>query len=103
MDTGKFEEVIKYLSNHYTFVSIHEALRILEGTMQARKPLLITFDDGYMDNYTDAFPILKKYSVPAIIFLATDFVDGKMWIWQVKRENITPLWYQRYQTCTLII
>ena len=35
---------------------------------------MVTFDDGYLDNYTHAYPILKKYNFIANIFLVTDFV-----------------------------
>lgn len=39
------------------------------------KPILLTFDDGYKDNYTIAYPILKKYKFKATIFVITNFVD----------------------------
>ncbi|KPK42625.1 MAG: hypothetical protein AMJ78_01745 [Omnitrophica WOR_2 bacterium SM23_29] len=38
----------------------------------------ITFDDGYSNNFTDTFPLLKKYNLSATFFLVTDFVDGKI-------------------------
>ena len=40
-----------------------------------KKSVLITFDDGYEDNYTNAFPILKKYNFKATIFVITGYVD----------------------------
>ena len=46
--------------------------------MPDNKPcVVITFDDGYKNNYTNAYPILKKYNIPAIIFLTTNFIDSK--------------------------
>jgi len=38
-------------------------------------------DDGYQDFYNLAFPILKKYEVPATDFLTTDFIDKRIWLW----------------------
>lgn len=38
------------------------------------KPLLITFDDGYVDNYHHLFPLLKKYSLKATVFLVAEFI-----------------------------
>lgn len=38
----------------------------------------ITFDDGYANNFENAFPLLKKYNLGAMVFLVTDFIDGKI-------------------------
>lgn len=52
------------------------------------KPLLITFDDGYLDNYTNAYPILKKYEFTATIFVVTDFIssDPRFMTWEQVKE-----------------
>ena len=44
----------------------------IQTVRHARHPLLITFDDGYEDNYTQAFPLLKKYGMKATIFMISD-------------------------------
>ena len=51
----------------YDFVS--------KGTPLPPKPVLITFDDGYVDNYTNAYPILKRYGFVATVFVVTGFLD----------------------------
>lgn len=43
--------------------------------------VLITFDDGYRDNYELAFPLLRRYDLPATFFLATGFLDGRLASW----------------------
>ena len=57
-----FDWQMKYLVDHgYHTISIDELYDFLagQGTLPDR-PVLITFDDGYVDNYTNAYPILKK-------------------------------------------
>ena len=50
---------------------------LLNGTPLPSKPIVLTFDDGYTDNYDNALPILKKYNFPATFFVITQFVDDK--------------------------
>ncbi len=82
IDTGVFEKQIEYLAKHYSIIPFQEFFNVLEGRKDIRKGLLITFDDGYHDFYSDAFPILEKYSAPAVVFLTTNFINQKMWMWQ---------------------
>lgn len=56
--------------------------RIIDTSVPNDRPLFsISFDDGWKDNYTQAFPVLKKYQVPAVIFLATDAVNSGLLFW----------------------
>ena len=74
-----FEWQMKYLVDHgYHSITIDELYAFLEGkgTLPDR-PVLITFDDGYVDNYTNAYPILKKYNLKATIFIVTGFVSER--------------------------
>lgn len=50
---------------------------LLNGTPLPLKPIVLTFDDGYADNYENALPILKKYKFTATFFIITQFADEK--------------------------
>lgn len=94
IDTDIFEKQIEYLGRNFNLISLQDFYKILNKELIVKKPLLLTFDDGYLDNYTDAYPVLKKYSAPAVIFLTADFIDNKMWIWHDQYRHIlenTPL------------
>lgn len=74
------EEQLSYLSKHFQFMSLSHLLDLYDQNKEIPyKSIVITFDDGFRDNYTNAFPILKKYNVPATIFLTTDCIEtGEM-------------------------
>ncbi len=81
-----FEKQMNYVAKHFTMVSFPELLDGWENkTLDARKKYCtVTFDDGWLDNYINAFPILLKYGIPATIFLPADFVGKDMWMWPDK-------------------
>lgn len=72
-----FEAQIKTLAEaHFTFLTMSEVAEILNGNKALpEKPLALTFDDGYRDFYTDAYPILKKYRVKATAYVVPGFLD----------------------------
>ena len=70
-----FDRQLEYLAKWFNVVSLKDVVEWMDG----RKDLppyaaLITFDDGYLDNYTSAFPLLRKYNLPAVIFLTTGHI-----------------------------
>ncbi len=72
-----FDAQIKTLAEaHFTFLTMSDVSEILDGNKTLpEKPLVLTFDDGYRDFYTDAYPILKKYHVKATAYVVPGFFD----------------------------
>ena len=69
LEPAVFEAQMRYLKAHYRIVPLAELCQELREGRQAVPTLAITFDDGYRDLYTHAFPILQKYQIPATIYL----------------------------------
>ena len=85
-----FEQHMKWLKEYgYTSITPEELYEfIVNGSELPEKPVLITFDDGYKDNYTNAYPIMKKYGFKGTIFVVTGFVgvyDNYM-TWEQAKE-----------------
>jgi sugar transferase (PEP-CTERM/EpsH1 system associated) len=76
-----FVAQIAYMAENYHLMSISNAIRLLNVGKLPRRAIAVTFDDGYRDNYEHAFPILRRFHVPASFFVVTDAVDGKMNLW----------------------
>jgi peptidoglycan/xylan/chitin deacetylase (PgdA/CDA1 family) len=57
-------------------VSLYDLVAYLnQGAPLPEKPVVITFDDGYRDNYENALPLLLKHGMVATFFIVTDFID----------------------------
>jgi peptidoglycan/xylan/chitin deacetylase (PgdA/CDA1 family) len=80
-----FREHVRYASKSFRLIHpdklFHEVSKWEHG-------MVITVDDGYRDFYDVAYPILREASVPAIVYLTTDFIDGKLWLWFDKVDYI---------------
>ncbi len=84
-----FESHLRYLNKHYKIISLDELIEYKRnGEPMPQRSAVITVDDGYRDFYDIAFPILKKFNVPATLYVVTGFVDGKNWIWTDKARYI---------------
>jgi peptidoglycan/xylan/chitin deacetylase (PgdA/CDA1 family) len=73
----RFEAQLKMLyDNGYTTISLRDLYEYLAiGKPLPDKPIILTFDDGYLDNYTNAFPILQKYGMVGTFFVLTGPAD----------------------------
>lgn len=84
-----FERQMIYLkSRGYHVLSLEELVQAtVNGKSLSKKSVVITFDDGYEDNYTYAFKILKKYGFPATIFISSDLIGTEGFLhWAQMRE-----------------
>lgn len=76
----RFEEILEWVSKWFNFLPLEEAVRRLQEGNLPKRAAAISFDDGYADNLLYAAPILRRYGLPATVFVATGFLDGgRMW------------------------
>jgi peptidoglycan/xylan/chitin deacetylase (PgdA/CDA1 family) len=73
-----FREQLQYLAdNGYTPVDLYDlSLAVTRQKALPPKPVILTFDDGYLDQYTNAFPLLKEFGFTGTFFIITGFVDS---------------------------
>lgn len=78
----QFEACIQWLKERFELIGLEQVLALARGRKVTGKvPALVTFDDGYLDNYTVAFPILRRYQAPAAFFLPTKFIGTYTFPW----------------------
>jgi peptidoglycan/xylan/chitin deacetylase (PgdA/CDA1 family) len=87
-----FEKQLRYLARHYRVVTMEELLSRRERAEPVRRPFcVITFDDGWKDNYEKALPLLRKYGLPATLFLSTSFIGTGQTPWFYRLGHILRL------------
>ena len=69
-----FDRQMACLKKHYRVIGVRELLEILRSGQNLERSVVITFDDGYRDNLTNAAPILRKHGLPACFFLSSGFI-----------------------------
>lgn len=76
----------------YTTISFYELVaHLTQGAPLPDKPIILTFDDGYRDNYENAFPLLVEHQMRATFFVVTDFIDEarpEYISWDMAREML---------------
>jgi len=94
----QFEQHIKFYNQAFTVISVEQLIDKIEANKPIdKKYALITFDDGYIDNYSIAFPLLKKHHTPAAFYIATDYLDNPhipWWdeiAWLIRHTKVTAI------------
>lgn len=72
----------------WAFISLDELLSEFSLNKVPRKVLILTFDDGYLDNYTEAYPLLKSYNAPFCVYVTSGFIGNKIVPWWYKLEAV---------------
>jgi peptidoglycan/xylan/chitin deacetylase (PgdA/CDA1 family) len=81
-----FEEQLKFLKKWYKIIGFEDLYQNQDKDRMPKNALIITFDDGYEDNYFNAYPILKKYDLKAVFFIAAN---------KMENQNNVPYWWDR--------
>jgi peptidoglycan/xylan/chitin deacetylase (PgdA/CDA1 family) len=85
-----FADHLEYLTQHYRLLPLSEITSCLAtGRTLPPATAALSIDDGYHDFYEIAYPLLLKYRVPATLYVATDFVDNRVWLWTDKLRFLT--------------
>jgi peptidoglycan/xylan/chitin deacetylase (PgdA/CDA1 family) len=89
----RFEQQMRILREQFSPISVRELLGYLDKGDLPRNAVVVTFDDGYADNLHEAKPILEKFDIPAMVFVATGNLGGKTEFWWDELEKclFTPV------------
>jgi peptidoglycan/xylan/chitin deacetylase (PgdA/CDA1 family) len=77
----RFEWQMRYLAEHCLCVSLSRLLKEIRHGRIEPHSVAVTFDDGFRNNYTTALPILRRYGVPATIFLPAGYIGTDRLLW----------------------
>lgn len=90
-------EIKTLKDSDYTFMTAFELSQVINGKKSLPgKPVLLTFDDGYRDFYTYAYPILKRYNVPATQYVITGYLNNPnhltvSQLQEIARDNLVEI------------
>lgn len=105
LSSVQFDRIIKYLKKIKQHSRLNAHLNPAPEN-QGKRKFILTFDDGYADNYENAMPVLQRHEVSATFFIASGYLDGG-WMWNdgiieaivktSKRQlDLTMLGYEKY-------
>ena len=101
------EKIVGLVSSGYQFIFWKDLYDHMSGLRRVpRKSIMLTFDDGYLDNWVFVFPILNKYAAKATIFVSPEFVDPQdnlrpnmedVWSGKVREDEIQTLGFLNWE------
>ncbi|HEY5371575.1 MAG TPA: polysaccharide deacetylase family protein [Hanamia sp.] len=92
-----FELLLKYIDKHYRVVTI-ETLSSVNGS---KPSLILSFDDGFLDFFENALPLLKKYGMPCNLNVVANCLDNNFQIWTQRQNNLLQEIFIRKHNCVL--
>jgi peptidoglycan/xylan/chitin deacetylase (PgdA/CDA1 family) len=82
LDIQEFRKQMQHIKRWYQVITMDELANVLDGQNRFKWPcVVITIDDGYLNNFTLAYPILREFKLPATIYLTTGFVGTSKAPW----------------------
>ncbi len=91
-----FQSVLKYLSRSYQFVSANQLFEIKKGIIPRQNICHITFDDGHISFYQNAYPVLKDLGIPATLFISPKVITSEKNYWFQRIRNFNKENFQSY-------
>lgn len=79
--TEQFDEQLRYLAGHFTFVTSTDVVAYLDGAPLPPNPVMLSFDDGYAECRRVALPLLQRHGGKATFFIATDYIERRRLFW----------------------
>jgi peptidoglycan/xylan/chitin deacetylase (PgdA/CDA1 family) len=83
-----FAEHLEVLRTNYPIMRLDDLVTSLEEGCVPKRGVVVTFDDGYGDNFANAKPLLEEFKVPATIFVASDSLDSPIEFWWDALERV---------------
>lgn len=76
-----FDRQMRFVARHFNVIGFKELEEYKRRGIFPKNSLIVTFDDGYKDFYTNAYPVLRKYKIPATIFLTAGHIGTNRLFW----------------------
>jgi peptidoglycan/xylan/chitin deacetylase (PgdA/CDA1 family) len=77
----RLDEIVGFLARRFTFIDTGDLQAFRAGIPLPRSPALLSFDDGYRDNFDNAFPVLRRHGAKAVFFIASSFTSERKLYW----------------------
>jgi peptidoglycan/xylan/chitin deacetylase (PgdA/CDA1 family) len=99
--SAKFEAFCEFFREHFRVVPLADQVAAYRSGGDTGGTLSITFDDGYLDNYEVAAPILRKLALPATFFVVTGYIGTSIRAAWDEKVTGQPAWMQWQHVCAL--
>jgi peptidoglycan/xylan/chitin deacetylase (PgdA/CDA1 family) len=86
LSRAAFVRQMLHLRDHYECLPLRDALRALRAGALTQPTACVTFDDGYLNNRTIAYPVLEELGIPATIYVTTGLLDARRALWTTHLE-----------------